>query len=128
VLLPGRIADAELADTTGLSSLFALPSEGRAWAIVLLEALGLRQAVLGRKPRLAQWSQLCMEEGLRRVVKSRVAETRTPGPCGPCLGSGVWRMDLVPAELFPLQFAERFGSGAPSWRAAVPAARLPVLG
>ena len=46
VLLPGRIADYELADHYRLASVFALPSEKEGFGILFLEALGCRRPVL----------------------------------------------------------------------------------
>ncbi|APD48723.1 MULTISPECIES: glycosyltransferase [unclassified Synechococcus] len=122
VLLPGRIADAELADHYRLSSLFALPSEGEGFGIVFLEALGCGKPVLagnrdGSVDPLADGAFGCLVDP--RLPLAPPLRALLEG-----YGEELWfRPEALSAAV-----AERFGSGAFLAGLQSLLARLPVLG
>jgi len=92
VLLPGRIADYELADHYRLASVFALPSEKEGFGILFLEALGCRRPVLaGNRDGLGgspgRWA-------LRAAGGPRSAPR--PNICVPCWSAAASRYASIP--------------------------------
>jgi len=106
VLLPGRIADQELADHYRLASVFALPSEKEGFGIVFLEALGCGRPVLagnrdGSVDPLADGRFGCLVDPRQPLAGPLAALLE-------CRGEPLW---FQPEELASA-VAEQFGFGA----------------